>query len=469
MSTLDRRPSTARPIAPGSRLGDRLRQLRVAAGLTQTDVAGTRFSKEYISQIERGKTRPTREAVEWLAQRLGVNADFLQSGVSTDERTRIETRLARAEALSEAAEQLESIEHVEDIRTAVLASGSPELELRMLAVEAWARQSVGQVREAIDLLVRARSIAEAPQFSDVERADVLFRLGVCRYKLSSIATSVALLDEALQLADRSGLPCDLLRSRILDWRSRCRRRQRDYEAAREDVERALELAEGLDDPRMVADVFFQASLIAEREGQWVSARRYAERAKTLYEEVDDRLDVGRMLNNLGAFNFLLGKPDDALTYLQDAVKVLIDVGGRSDEVANADFVAWRTSSSTRAIFMPPRSRPVRRSRSSKTTRTGSAKSATRISCSAARCSSRAGSRSRRPRSHRPRRPSTSSSQRAIAPPCGSPRAISQRVATTTPRQRVCIVARQKPCKTSGSNERRCTHDKVTLDLHRGAR
>ena len=335
MTDLIRRTNPSRTTAPGSRLGERLRQLRVAGGLTQTDVAGTRFSKEYISQIERGKTRPTREAVEWLAQRLGVNADFLQSGVSTDERTRIETRLARAEALTEAAEHHEAIEHVEDIRTAVLASGSSELEVRMLAVEAWARQSVGQVREAIDLLTRARSIAEAPQFSDVDRADVLFRLGVCRYKLSSIATSVALLDEALQLADRSGLPCDLLRSKILDWRSRCRRRQRDYEAAREDVERALELAEGLDDPRMIAHVFFQASLIAEREGQWVSARQYAERARALYEEVDDQLDVGRMLNNLGGLNFLLGKPDDALKYLQDAVKVLIDVGGRTDEVANA--------------------------------------------------------------------------------------------------------------------------------------
>jgi tetratricopeptide (TPR) repeat protein len=86
---------------------------------------------------------------------------------------------------------------------------------------------------------------------------------------------------------------------------------------------------------MIAHVFFQASLIAEREGQWVSARQYAERAKALYEEVDDQLDVGRMLNNLGGLNFLLGKPDDALKYLQDAVKVLIDVGGRSDEVANA--------------------------------------------------------------------------------------------------------------------------------------
>ena len=42
-------------------LGDRVRQLRIAKGLTQTELAGERFSKEYVSQIERGKTRPTEE------------------------------------------------------------------------------------------------------------------------------------------------------------------------------------------------------------------------------------------------------------------------------------------------------------------------------------------------------------------------------------------------------------------------
>ena len=69
-----------------TQLGERLRQLRVAAGLTQTDVAGDRFSKEYISQIERGKTRPTPDTIEWLAGRLGVDGGYLASGVSVDER-----------------------------------------------------------------------------------------------------------------------------------------------------------------------------------------------------------------------------------------------------------------------------------------------------------------------------------------------------------------------------------------------
>ena len=94
---------TARRTSPeGLRLGERLRQLRVAAGLTQTELAGDRFSKEYVSQIERGKTRPTEGTIEWLADRLGVDAGFLANGVATDERTRLEGALSRAEALYEA-------------------------------------------------------------------------------------------------------------------------------------------------------------------------------------------------------------------------------------------------------------------------------------------------------------------------------------------------------------------------------
>src|SRR5213592_4114836 len=103
-STASKHGATA--AQAGLRLGERLRQLRVAAGMTQTDLAGERFSKEYISQIERGKTRPTGETIAWVAGRLGVDAGFLANGVSTDERGRLDAALSRAEAQLEA-EQLE--------------------------------------------------------------------------------------------------------------------------------------------------------------------------------------------------------------------------------------------------------------------------------------------------------------------------------------------------------------------------
>src|SRR6266567_8083203 len=113
--------NTRRSTHSGNRLGERVRQLRVAAGLTQSDLAGDRFSKEYVSQIERGKTRPTRETIEWLAARLGVDTGFLASGVAADERGRLEGALARAEALYEAGEDADAATAFESLVSAARA------------------------------------------------------------------------------------------------------------------------------------------------------------------------------------------------------------------------------------------------------------------------------------------------------------------------------------------------------------
>jgi tetratricopeptide (TPR) repeat protein len=62
----------------------------------------------------------------------------------------------------------------------------------------------------------------------------------------------------------------------------------------------------------------------------VLARTYAERAKAQYEEVADRRNIGRLLNNLGGLNFLLGKPDEAVTFLKDAFRVALDLGNEGE-------------------------------------------------------------------------------------------------------------------------------------------
>src|SRR5437763_16903385 len=244
-------PSRAGASA-GLRLGERVRQLRVAAGLTQSELAGDRCSKEYVSQIERGKTRPPRETIEWIAARLGVDPDFLAHGVSADQRGRVEAALARGEALTEANREFEAVAQFEDMRSAVLATGLPELEVRALNGEAYARLRLGEVREALELVGRSRSLAEGPGFSDVERADVLFRIGVCRYRLSSIQTALGLLNEALALAEGSGFPCEQLRASVLRRRPRRHRRQRDCQAAGGACARALGPPAVLEDGRAIA-------------------------------------------------------------------------------------------------------------------------------------------------------------------------------------------------------------------------
>lgn len=60
-----------------ARLGRRLRELRIAAGLTQAELAGSRFSHAYVSVLEAGRREPSRTAVDYFAQRLGVPSEEL--------------------------------------------------------------------------------------------------------------------------------------------------------------------------------------------------------------------------------------------------------------------------------------------------------------------------------------------------------------------------------------------------------
>jgi tetratricopeptide (TPR) repeat protein len=185
----------------------------------------------------------------------------------------------------------------------------------------------GELDEAMTMLRTAKQIVHRPGFNDVDRAQVLCRIGAVRVKRGAISRAVNDLSLALELCDRSGRQCDRLRAEIYDWRSRCYQRQRDFNAARADVEAALELADRIGDTIASADINFRASSIAEREGKWLVARTYAERAKDLYEQAGDRSNVGRVLNDLGGITFLLGKHDEAIAYLKQSVSVLFDAAG----------------------------------------------------------------------------------------------------------------------------------------------
>jgi tetratricopeptide (TPR) repeat protein len=247
------------------------------------------------------------------------------SPAARERRERILARTERAILTHDYLAVFATLEHVS-------FAAFPDLALRALFAESWARMSSGQLERAVKLLERACVLVERPGFDEIDRAEALYRLGCCRLSQSQVADAVSLLAVALELCDRSGLPCDRLRANIFDWRSRCYQRQRDWEAARADVERGIELAGGIDDRLILANLHFQASLIAERERQWLLARFYAEEALAAYQELGERRNTHRVLNNLGGLHCLLGDADTAVWCLQESFRIALEL---QDDVAAA--------------------------------------------------------------------------------------------------------------------------------------
>jgi transcriptional regulator with XRE-family HTH domain len=344
MDRLAAKRSSRRSPAPDTQLGLRLKQLRLSKGLTQTELAGDRFSKEYLSQIERGKTRPTAETIAWLAARLGVDVEQLANGVPTDLHRQVEAALAVGDAYLQKHDYAPASEEYARAKQLVTGANFPELEVRALLGEAHTRVVLGDAKVGLELAGAAREIVENPEhkgrFTDLDLAEVMHYMGVSRYMLGSVTTALGFFNEALRLAarqerqdrreDRPSTPRLELTIRVLHYRSRCYRHRRDYDAARVDINRAIDLSALIEDESRLGDLYFQASLVAYKEGRWVKARSLAIQAKECLERASREGEIGKLLNNLGGLNLLLGNPDAAEKYLTEAFAKALEVDDSGD-------------------------------------------------------------------------------------------------------------------------------------------
>lgn len=57
-------------------LGQKLRQARQEAGLSQRQLCGEELTRNMLSQIENGSARPSMDTLRYLAQRLGKPMSF---------------------------------------------------------------------------------------------------------------------------------------------------------------------------------------------------------------------------------------------------------------------------------------------------------------------------------------------------------------------------------------------------------
>ena len=103
-------------VASATGIAGRVRALRRAAGMTQVELADGRFTKQYVSQIERGEVVPSDELLAWLAARLGVEPMQIATGLSAADLERFERELAAGQSLLDEHRYLEAIEIFRPLR-----------------------------------------------------------------------------------------------------------------------------------------------------------------------------------------------------------------------------------------------------------------------------------------------------------------------------------------------------------------
>jgi tetratricopeptide (TPR) repeat protein len=311
--TSARSPEKDRDLAV--RIGQRIREARLRAGLTQQQLAGDRYTKAYVSALETGIARPSMVALSYLSERLGLPAShFIDETNPAWTRLEVDMRLAAGDWRA-AVDGYESL----------LADATDDLvraELLRGLAEASARLDLG--KEAIAAASEAsRLYAEAGRDTDAALARYWLAYGLYQSDNELDARSVltALLEQV-----RGGLHVEPdFEMRLLTSLAAVESRAGQAARALTYLEEARGLAADLDDRRRAAFLFNLA--INYREvGDFEAAIRAGTQGMALYRAAGAIFESARIENDLALAYLATGQVERARDLATDARKQIEETG-----------------------------------------------------------------------------------------------------------------------------------------------
>jgi tetratricopeptide (TPR) repeat protein len=271
-------------------VGERLKDARERAGLSQRQLSFSGCSPAYISRIESGDRIPSLQLLRELGKRLGVSEDYL--------------------AQAEVALRLDELDAAEELFEQILGSAVTDAE------KAEAHAGLGQLasrrgnpREAIKFLERARGMTDR-----MMRAAVAEALGRAYAMVGELESAIGVFQATLDEADAREDDIEtmrfavLLASALIDSGNLGR--------AEELLGRALALGDKSQDPLVRARLYWsQSRLHAERSDQDTAAD-YARRALEILLLTEDTYRTARGHQLLAHIELDRGNADEALILLE---------------------------------------------------------------------------------------------------------------------------------------------------------
>src|SRR6187551_136512 len=330
------------------RIGQRLREARLRAGLTQQQLAGDRYTKAYVSALETGIARPSMVALNHIAERLNLPAShFIDEAHPAWTRLEVDMRLAAGDWQA-AADGYQSLlaDATDDSIRADLLRGLAEASARM-----------DQGKEAIAAASEAARIYSASG-RETDAALARYWLAYGLYQSDNEVDARSILAALLEQV-RGGLRVEPdFEMRLLTSLAAVESRAGQAPRALSYLEEARGLSADLDDRRRAAFLFNLA--INYREvGDYEAAIRAGTQGMALYRAAGAIFESARIENDLALAFLATGQVDRARELAADARRQIEETGDERWMAAVVDTeaqVALADGDVDRALQLAERAR-----------------------------------------------------------------------------------------------------------------
>jgi len=291
--------------AAGETIGQRLKRLRLERGFSQRELAAPGVSYAYISRIEAGTRQPSVKALRRLAAKLGVSADYLETGSDLDAAAVRELRLSDLE-LAVRLGELEGAETaLEDALVEADAAGDRAASMRARVALAQLGLETGAYERAAQLLEAA---IEGEAFAPVERFEIYANLGRAYAASGRPERAAGLYRRCIDgIAELGGEPS--LEARYAALLSYALTDMGEIARAEDVVRQALDRVGDSSDPYMRVRLYWSIARLAHSQARETVALENVRKAIALLQATDDTFHLARA--HVLAAEIVLGRGDVA--------------------------------------------------------------------------------------------------------------------------------------------------------------
>jgi tetratricopeptide (TPR) repeat protein len=311
-------------------LGKRLRKMRIAAGLTQQQLAAESYTHAYVSTIEAGRRTPSRAAIEFFAAKLGVEPEELETGRPRDLVPRLELSLQEARRLISGGEIGQAEAALSDVATQAQRFNLTRIEARVEELHGLSAERRSRPEDAIEHFQRAEDLLRSePPAARVEavggKSRAFQALGDVRY-------AVHLLESLLDRLQREGVTDPPALARVHASLIYAYLDAGLHRKAAESATELESLAPKVSDDLRLAQMHMNVARLYLSQGQPDDAHESLRRAEDLYRRLELDSDRGGAHLARGYVLIRQGELDEARKQLEEAVNLFRATSDRQDEV-----------------------------------------------------------------------------------------------------------------------------------------
>jgi tetratricopeptide (TPR) repeat protein len=321
-------------------IGQRIKALRRKRGLTQTELAAPHYSAAYVSTIEAGKRRPSQQAVQRLAEKLGVDPDELASGRSAEERSSLLRRYVEARhmlASGDSASAKEAETELARLAKDALRRGYKDIEGKAAFGHGLAAELNQDLDEA---LARYEQLEKALENnSPLSRVDVVVARARVLQTKGDVVLGTFLLERALAELASAGLqePSALVRlhSSLVAAYFNLGLMEKAASAAQV----AIDLSADVEDPERLANMNLNVAIMLMKQEKWKEAETHFAAAENWFGVLDYRTDLAKVHLARGLGLRDRGDIAQARSHLQKAQAIFNAAGQHVHEARAAGALA----------------------------------------------------------------------------------------------------------------------------------